>query len=412
MAGLLVTGEVLSSLHLCRITIRHPDDIHTSDVVRVTAHPNSLLVRFSDGNVLKVNTPKGVELTSGNPEFVISNGRYINVRLVLSEKSKMLRNIYSDLAGVIRSLTIKSPYDVLRAKDLVIACSGCDVLLSECVNFDRIREIPATHWEQSKEEWFCHGHGSAFDKLKPGAVAPKLRDCFFSDLYFQLKAEVLLDAHHRVDCQSNAVCFNCNNVFGVQEKDQVKLWTHRIKWLENTDARSLVYHSDEITLLVSLIDNLSDTLAVNSRVVFTKHSTPKTFLYMCVMDVNLSVLTSQDARKATQDSNKDIAENFMAVNISDGSHLSSTSHKKNKRCTFDEYKAEVIMEKCSVIKVLFKLVRGENEETSKWNDDVNVNVFQCSESLFDTVSGILADSAQDLEPIQGEQLTVGYIIRK
>lgn len=412
MDQLLVTAEVLSSLNLCHVTVRWPDYLEedASDALKIRCERGILIVTLGDGSQLRVNSVKGVEFADGEQRYTVSGGRYINVRLALTTKSSVVRSICSDLATDIRSLMIKGPYDCLRRRQLLIVCASCNAVVSNCVEFDRIREMPAANWDQSSEEWFCHGHGSAFDKLKPGTVTPKLRDCFFSDLFFQVKDEVLLESRYQTDCHANYLCCECNDVFGVKEKEHVKLWSHRVKWVANTDQREVLYSNDELGLLVTLIDNLSvDSFGVNSRIVLTKQSSNLVFLYMSVMDVNLTFLTSTDSLRTTKNDTNTQEKNEYA---SGKRSQSSACHKRSQKGMFEEGRCEVSLHKKSVVKVLYKLVLSETDETMSWADNVNVNVYACPESLFDTVYSWLVDSTQGLEAMADEKLSVGYIFRK
>lgn len=411
-----VVVEVLSSLHLCHASILWPELITKDDVHKVLSSDTSFVVQFTNGSVLTVRSHKSVKFTPGDQEFSIVGNRFISIRLALEAKASVVRSICSDLAIDIRSLSISSPYDVMCNKPLVVSCSSCSAVLSEVVTFDRLRQMPAADWDHAAEEWFCCAHGNAYDKLKPGAVAPKLNDCFFSDLYFLVKENVLSEARHSLDCNANAVCSKCNDIFGVKDTTGVKLWTHRIKWMNHAKNNSVVYSQNVGDILVTLIDNLSaDSFGVNSRLVFIKPSTPKMFLYLAVMDINLTILVSPSespsSKSTVPDCTVTASDDRDSKEIRKDRPKVNNSSKRNKPDIFDEGVAEVTLTKKGVIKVLFRLVTGESKETDGWGDDVNVHLFPCAESLFDALYGGLEGSAAGQSSACQGDMTIGYIHR-
>ncbi|KAF2366188.1 Ubiquitin-conjugating enzyme E2-binding protein [Trinorchestia longiramus] len=402
-----ITVEVLSSLQLCNVHVLWPDVVEEADV-SVTTGKTHFLLKIKDNSEITVKCPKSVQFQCGDYKCSVVDGRKLCIRVALDTKACLMDSICSDLASDIRSLSLKTPYDVLQGTPLTVTCSSCGATVSESVQFDRIRQMPAADWNHASEEWFCCAHGAQNEMLKSGTVAPRLNDCFFSDLFFLVKREVLSDKV-RYDCEQNAVCRGCENIFGVQVESDVKLWTHRIIWVDSSDSTRVVYSQCEQDLMVTLIDHLSDdSFGANSRIVFVKPTKPPVYLYMAVIGTNLTLLRSTGMNSSAN--HKKVDEQSEIVCQGKRSR-SGESEKRSRPNIIGKEDTQVLLKKLNVIKVSYKVVSGDSDETDQWADDVNVHLLHCAESFFDAILESITDSGIDLQPAVGSDELFGYIER-
>ncbi|XP_018023638.1 uncharacterized protein LOC108679519 [Hyalella azteca] len=407
-SDLLINVEVLSSLQLCNVDIMWPEEVTDSDV-QVSTTKSQVLLSLQNGTIVALNCPKSVQLKSGAQMCTVVNNRRLNIRVALDTKACLLQSICSDLASDIRSLSLRTPYDVLEKCEVIASCCSCSTPVTQTLKFDRIRQMPASDWAHASEEWFCCAHGTENEALKSESVAPRQNDCFFSDLFFLVKQQVL-SGHVRYDCEDNAVCGGCENVLGVKVASDVKLWTHRVRWVKASDPTSVVYYQCEQDLMVTLIDHLSaDSFGANSRIAFVKNSKPKTYLYLGVIDTNLTLLTSANDKKLLLNSTP---EQSAGDCISQGKRgRSDDGTKRSRSCTLRDKDVQVHLTKQNVIKVSYKIVTGECDETERWGDDVNVHILNCAESFFDAALEGITESGVGPQPAIASGELFGYIKR-
>ena len=234
----------------------------------------------------------------------------------------------------------------------------------------------------------------------------------------------MIPAAYHVDFKKEScLCMKCYNACGWMENDDVKLWCHRVSWYDASKPKICVHESSGESLLLGLLDGLAeDTFGASSRVMLTKKSVSPAYLYLSVMDLNLTQLVSvlKDYDLMLTGAEKIDLEKSTSEVCSESGGSKRTNNSQSNVLSKNEgpsikssgTNSQVIqLHKQEVVKVFFRLMQAESAPTEELLRDTHVHVHECAESLFDSIYSNLVDSTLDGQ-MGVESEAMGYISRQ
>ena len=403
----LVSMDILMSLRSCRGSVRWPCELHASDISKVEAFSDKLIIERHNGQTLVLLLPSKTKFSPACIKFAVSASGSLDFLVDLPEESDK-ECIVSSLAEEMRSLMfVSSLQDKLQKKKLLPACKECKSALSDdLIYFERVLPLPsADNWDAAVDDWYCHAHGDDTKKLKTHANCPGAADCFYTEMFLVVSKNLLTKVE--IENSSSVTCTSCSNILGSTDKRGMKVWRHEILW--QLEAHDLDTGSEVETIRQSIHETIVDVIdevtggefSHQCRLVFVGPYSPKKFLYLTLLNSRLVNLYS------TEDAFHQVSKFFVQERIENSEGTLEKDLKKTKFTPF-----ELRLKSRTGIQVMYRLFEEENEETELWYSDVYVQMVPCSDKFFSYLRQVLISSKVNaVKHNSDELLDVGFITR-
>jgi len=182
-----------------------------------------------------------------------------------------------------------------------------------------------------------------------------------------------------------------------------------VSWLDPKYLGAIIFdrlHNCIITVIDSLV---FDELSQKGRVVFVTNTHPKKFMYLVVLNRNMNHIFPKDSEGKMYSPHLAPLKPTPEVEPEPASNPCSPPVKKQKTLP-------LIIEFGTVeaVKVLFKSVEGENDETEYWYNDNFVQMVECSTQMYEYLKRTfeLQLNIYGRNVMNPNDLNPGYLLRE